>query len=378
MSEVYITNTSHFFPNNPVSNDEMEEYLGLINGKPSLARRIVLSKNGIKSRYYALDKHGNVTHTNVQMAVSAINALRSDSFNPLSADVLALGTASPELIMPSPAIMVHGDLEGADSMEVVSFQGSCCASLQALKYCFMSLSGGFAKKAVCAASERLSALMRAENFKAEGDIVALQKKPILAFEKEFLRWMLSDGAAALALTTDKPADALSLRIDWIELVSYANEVETCMYLGGEKNEDGQVIGWNMFPQEEWLRKSLFSLKQDTRILGSNIVNKGGEFLMKVTEKHGLKAEDIDWFLPHLSSMFFKDEIFNKFKELGYYIPEEKWFINLPKIGNVATVSAFAMIDELFHSGRLRKGQRVLVMAPESARFSYAYVLLTVC
>ena len=36
-----------------------------------------------------------------------------------------------------------------------------------------------------------------------------------------------------------------------------------------------------------------------------------------------------------------------------------------------------MLEELFHSGRLEKGKRILVMVPESARFTYAYMYLTV-
>ncbi|MBS1609122.1 MAG: hypothetical protein JSS70_10270, partial [Bacteroidetes bacterium] len=64
LNEVYITRTASFFPNNPVSNDEMEDYLGMINDKPSKSRRIVLRNNGITNRYYALEKGGKPTHTN--------------------------------------------------------------------------------------------------------------------------------------------------------------------------------------------------------------------------------------------------------------------------------------------------------------------------
>ena len=31
-----------------------------------------------------------------------------------------------------------------------------------------------------------------------------------------------------------------------------------------------------------------------------------------------------------------------------------------------------------YSGKLKKGQKILVMIPESARFSYSYCMLTVC
>ena len=59
------------------------------------------------------------------------------------------------------------------------------------------------------------------------------------------------------------------------------------------------------------------------------------------------------------------------------IPEEKWFLNLPHVGNIGSASAFAMIEELMYSGRLKKGQKLLLMIPESARFSYCYCMLTV-
>ena len=65
-TKVYINSTSKFFPNNPVSNDEMEEYLGYIDGRPSKSKKIVLRNNGIVNRYYALDKSGKSTHTNAR------------------------------------------------------------------------------------------------------------------------------------------------------------------------------------------------------------------------------------------------------------------------------------------------------------------------
>jgi 3-oxoacyl-[acyl-carrier-protein] synthase-3 len=379
MSEsVYITRISKFFPNEPVANEDMEQYLGTVNGKPSLARRIILGKNGIKSRYYALDKEGNVTHTNVEIAVKAIEGLFDEDFTPQDIDVLACGTSSPEQILPSHGVMVHGTLKADKSMEVVSFSGSCCTGMHALKYGYMSILSGNARNAVCSASERLSAWMTARYFEKESEkLDILEKRPMLAFEKEFLRWMLSDGGAALLLQ-DKPArKGISLKVDWVELISYADRIETCMYAGGEKREDGTLDGWTMFPEEEWLTKSLFSLRQDTRILGDNIVPFGGEFLLDIAKKRNFTSEDVDWFLPHLSSMFFKERVFNEFEKLNFYIPEEKWFLNLPRIGNVASVSPLAMIEEIFYSGQLKEGQKILLMVPESARFSYCYCMLTV-
>jgi len=378
MTPVYITRTSSFMPNSPVENHEIEEYLGMIGGKPSRAKELILRNNQIKSRYYALDKEQNVTHTAFDMAAEAIRSLYGDGVNEETIDLLAAGTASQEMIMPSHAVQIHGVMGGGKDIEVVSFAGSCCSGIHALKYCQMAVASGDKTLAVAVASERFSAWMRASFFKDEYENLSrLMEDPMIAFEKDFLRFMLSDGASAV-LVTDKPsAEGVSLRLDWIELTSYANTMPACMYAGAQYEGD-ELLGWTRYNEREWTEKSLFSLKQDTKLLGANIVKLGGKFLMDISEKRGLKPDEIDWFLPHLSSMYFRKKIFDELASLGFPITEEKWFVNLPKLGNVAAASAFLMLDELCKSGRLKKGDRILIMVPESARFSYAYVYLTVC
>lgn len=374
---VYITKAAKFLPNEPVSNDEMEDYLGMVDDKPSRAKPLILYRNGIKQRYYALDREGHVTHTSVQMCAEAIRGLLDDKLQLDDIDLLACGTASPEQVMPSHGVMVHGELGGQRNIEVVSFAGSCCAGADALKYACMTVQLDPTVNAVAAASERMSAWMRASYFQKESEHLALlQDQPMIAFEKEFLRWMLSDGAYALLLQGKPAPNDISLRVDWIEITSFANTRETCMYAGGEKDAGGKLQGWAMFPENEWLTRSLFALKQDTRILGANIVPLGVDYLLALFEKHHFTADDIDWFLPHLSSMFFWDKIQDESRKKGFLIHDSKWFVNLPRVGNLASASAFSLIEELLHSGKLQRGQRVLVMVPESARFSYCYCMLT--
>jgi len=376
-NEVYITKLAKFLPNKPVSNDEMEDYLGLIDNQPSKARRIVLRNNGIKTRYYALDKTGNSTHSNAEIAAAAIDQLFDEKFTRDQVQLLACGTASPDQIMPSHAVMTHGIIN-VPSIEIASFQGSCCAGIQALKFCYLSVLSGNTKNAICAASEHLSKWMLARYFENESkNIGYLKANPMIAFEKEFLRWMLSDGAGAV-LVENMPGDNLSLKIDWIDIRSYANQLETCMYAGAEKSDNGKLLGWAEFEAEEWLHKSIFSIKQDTRLLGENIVKMGGQFLKEIQTKRNFDLNTIDYFLPHLSSEYFRGEIQKNLQELGYNIQQHKWFTNLTSVGNIASASIFIMLEELVNSGILKKGQKLLLMVPESARFTYAYMLLTVC
>ena len=71
-NDVFITGTSCYFPNAPVFNEYMEDYLGLITGQHSRVKPIILKQNGIKQRYYALTKEQKITHTNAEMAVYSI------------------------------------------------------------------------------------------------------------------------------------------------------------------------------------------------------------------------------------------------------------------------------------------------------------------
>lgn len=304
---VYINRTSAFFPNSPVPNDDMELYLGYINGKPSKSKSIVLRNNAIVNRYYALDKGGKSTHTNAQMTALAVKELFKDEPEDIKTiELLSCGTSSPDQMMPSHGVMTHGWLPEAGPIEVVSPAGVCCAGMHALKYAYMAIRTGDVKLAVATGSERFSGLLVSDVFEEEAQkLVELNANPYIAFQKDFLRWMLSDGASAFLMSDEPNKEGISLRLDWIEGVSYANEMETCMYMGGEKQADGTLKGFMDYTPEEIMNKSIFSVKQDITLLSDNIVPLGGKKIKEIFERRGLTAADIDHFLPHISSDFFK-------------------------------------------------------------------------
>lgn len=377
MKNVYITRISKFLPNQPISNDEMEAKLGIIDGTASKARRIVLRNNQIKTRYYAIDEQGNVTHNNAQLVKEAIENLCDDSFKKEDIELLSCGTSSPDQILPSHTAMVHGFLKNGN-LEINSPSGACCSGMNALKYGYMAIKSGQNKNAVCAGSERTSSWMRSDVFENElKHLRALEEAPILAFNKDFLRWMLSDGAGAV-LIEDKPNGKLPLQINWMEGYSYAHEIEACMYAGADKLENGFLKPWSEYPANEWAHISLFAMKQDVKLLGANILVKGVDSLKAAIQKHGVKPEDIDYYLPHISSYYFKEGLYNEMVNQGVEIPWDKWFLNLNKVGNVGAGSIYIMLEELVHSGKLKKGNTILLSVPESARFAYSYALLTVC
>ncbi len=373
---VYINKLEKFLPNSPIGNNEMEDYLGKINGINSKARTLILRNNGIKTRYYALEKGGRSTHTNSEIAVEAINKLFDNSFTSQDIELLALGTSSADQIVPSHAQMVQGLLKNR-ALEAITPEGTCNSGMLAFKYAYMSVALGEVNNAISGGSEKLSAWMLAKNFKEESDkLLEIKNRPYIAFERDFLRWMLSDGAA-VALMQNKPnKNRLSLKVEWVDIISYANELDTCMYSGGIPDRKGQLIPWRELDKEVINEKSVMALAQNSRLLGENIIKYGAKAIKRVVDKYNFTTNEIDYFLPHMSSEFFRDKIAEESAKVGCSISSEKWFTNLTKYGNVGSASAYLMLEELFNSKKLKKGDKILVMSPESARFSYAYILLT--
>ena len=373
--KVYITSTSVFLPNSPVGNEDIENVLGMIAGKPSRARRIVLRNNGIRQRYYAIDPlTGQTTHSNAQLTAAAIRGLTSME----GIDCLVTGTSTPDQLMPSHGVMVHGEL-GIPACEVVATAGICVAGITALKYAYMAVLCGLAKNAVATGSELASPLLQARNFAAESEhrVTELETNPEIAFEKDFLRWMLSDGAGAFRLQDGPRPDGLSLRIDWIDILSQADSMEVCMYAGAEKQADGSLKGWQAFPATEWAQRSVFAIKQDVRLLNENVAYQTvGKSLEQAMARRGLTPAEVDWFLPHMSSEYFRQPTADCMADVGFAVAQEKWFTNLHTKGNTGSASIYIMIDELLQSGRLKAGDRLLCFIPESGRFTGSLMYLT--
>ena len=378
--EVYINDIAAFLPNEPVSNDEIEQVLGKIHNIPSRIKNRVLKSNGIEKRYYAIDrKTGKLNYTNAQLTAEAVRRLKPyENFSVNDIQCLCCGTSMADLILPGHGLMVQGEL-GMSPCEVITTTGICLSGITSFKAAYANVALQLSDNAVATGSELASSLLRSnffEHLKGDPDF---KNHPILNFESDFLRWMLSDAAGAVFMSGKKNNGEKSLRVDWIEHVSYAGELEVCMFAGAHKKDDGTVIGWRQLDSlAEALANNYFALKQDTGILNEEIIKVSiDRALARAIARRKIKADEIDWFLPHYSSEFFRDKIHDAMVGIGFHIPYEKWFTNLTYKGNTGSASIYVMMEELFHSDKLQEGDKLLCYIPESGRFSIAYMLLTV-
>ena len=94
-----------------------------------------------------------------------------------------------------------------------------------------------------------------------------------------------------------------------------------------------------------MKKSLLSVRQDVKLLNENIV----EYtvvkpLEEIIKKRDIKASDYNYFLPHYSSLYFRDKLYEGLKKLNFEIPYEKWFTNLTNFGNTGSASIYIIFS----------------------------------
>jgi 3-oxoacyl-[acyl-carrier-protein] synthase-3 len=372
-STAYITALGKFLPGEPVGNDQMEDHLGRIGGKPSRLRARILKQNGIHSRHYAIDHEGRAVYSNSGLAANAVrDALRHSERELHDIDYLSAATSQGDLLAPGFASMVHGELK-LPPCEIATLHGVCSSGVMALKSAYLGVRAGERRSAVACASEFASRFFRPGLF--EG-VREYQRDGRIPFDAEFLRWMLSDGAGAALLEPRPNTHGLSLRVDWIDLVSYADRHDVCMYAGAVKGEDGKMNSWANYPTVcEAVANGAILLRQDLEAL-EHMTRLGVARYFELIEAGRIRPQAVDWMLCHYSSHFFRDKIFELLRQGGAMIPEERWFTNLYSKGNTGSASMFIMLEELMNEGRIQPGQKVVCMVPESGRFVVSFLHLT--
>lgn len=369
VNEAYITGCGAYLPGEPVDNEHIAERLG--GGTTSALRERVLAANGIRTRHYALDERGETTMLNEELAAEAVQrALKDRGLSVEQLGMLATGTTQGDVLVPGFASMVHGRLGGAP-MEVLSASGVCASSMAALRAATASVRLGEHEVAAVVGAELISRALKASRYSSE-------TTPARAgFDAEFLRWTLSDGAAAVVVEPRPRPDGLSLRVDWTHLVSYAHEHGTCMRAGLAPEDASDRRTWLDYPTvAEAERAGLLRLRQDVRALPELFGVGLREFVTLVRDGR-FDPRDVDHVLCHYSAEHFKADIFKLLREADLMIDEERWFTNLHTRGNTGAASIFVMLEECWRTNRFKAGDRVLLIVPESGRFSFAFAHLTV-
>ena len=362
MNDAYITGTGAFLPGDPVDNDQLAARCRADTPRAAARRRRALAANGIKTRHYAVDTGGQTVMLNEELAAEAARrALADRGLEPRRVSMLATGTTQGDLLVPGFASMVHGRL-GGGPMELLSAAGVCASVMAALRAAVSAVRLGEHPVAVAVGSELVSRSL------GDGAAGRAADGP----DTSFLRWTLSDGAGAVVLEPRPRPDGLSLRVDWTHLVSHAHRHPVCMSAGLGPDRELKAGGTWLDRRDEDEDFELPRLRQDMSALPALVDMGVAEFNALV--KAGRIDPDTEHVLCHYSAEHFRATLLGALREAGYPPKEERWFSNLQEAGNTGAASIFVMLQAAMP--RIRRGDRVLLIVPESGRFTMAFAQLT--
>lgn len=371
---VYVTASGQFLPGEPVTNDRMADHIGRLSPQAERMGRLVLRQNRIKTRHYAMQPDGSTEWTIAKMMGAAMrDTLDNAEIDAKQIGYLATSTTQNDLMVPGLASQVHGEL-GLPPLELANMQSVCASSMMALKSAWLQVKAGEHRAALVGGGEFASRYFRPGFYENTN---AMPEDGALPGDAGFLRWTLSDGAAAVLLE-DRPASkGLSLRIDWVSLRSFADRFEPCMTAGSVRDGDGALTPWSHHPDiHAAAQAGAFQLRQDVDALYRMLPVWLGEF-MRLVDEGLIDSDAVDWFAIHYSAHSLREEMARLATKAGCMIPEERWYSNLATKGNVGAASIFLILDDLMKSGKLEEGQTVLCAVPESGQCVMAYAGMTV-
>lgn len=366
--DVFIAGTGFHLPGPAIDNEAMDAFIAPLNRISGRIKQRILAENGIRSRHYAIDADGRTRESNAQMASAAIRAALADAGCELSAiDLLACGTSGGDSIMPGFANMVQGEL-GAPPMATHTSVGVCAASLGALAFAAGQVQQGDARRALAVGSDLPSRMFKRTRFAPRGYEAD--------FNAHFLRWMLSDGAAALVLAhrDELAADTPRLRLKWVHQKSFSGDHPVCMQLGLNLEATQSYLDYESSSAAE--ADGALALRQDIRLL-PNLFDIAIHEYAALVRQGLVDPKRVDHFLCHYSSERFRpvvDELMHK-AELA--IPQARWWTNLHSRGNTGAASLFVMLSEFVRTHALQEGEQIFCFVPESGRFTVAYALFEV-
>lgn len=355
----YITQTGSFLPGLPVENDDIDRFLGTLDGESDVKRQ-VLAMNGIVSRHYAQDASQTPTHDVYQLATIAIeNCLDKCDIAP-AISFLSAGTTYAPLAGPGLASLIHYRLQVAGridcAMEISSHAGICTSAAAALVAASRAVRTGEHSAAICVGAEHASEVLKSKVIQPVDDRAAQSDlRRSQWFMSVFLRFMLSDGAGAFLLQSKPPVGKLCFQVDWTHSMSFAHEAPLCMKL----------------------QNSNRLLSQDVSILSRYLVPTGRAFVQAALAKNHESLDSYRMVLPHLSSYFFRRKVERILEEFSLN-PEKPvpYWTNLATAGNTGSASIYVMLDQFLKEQTISPGERLLLFIPESGQFNFVMVSLT--
>ena len=307
-----ITGWGYYAPSRVMTNADLERIV-------DTSDEWITSRTGIKERRIASD--GETTST---MSVRAGRAaLEKAKMRAQDVQLIIVGTASPDYLFPATACLVQAEL-GATRAGAFDVEAACTSFLSALAIARGMIVSGAVENALVIGAETLSRLL---NWKDRTTCV-----------------LFGDGAGATLIE----ASNASVGIESTVLHGDGTKGELLMVPAG-----GSKIPASNDSVERGLHFITMAGGEVFKLAVKSMADAAEEAIAEA----GVSLDDINLMIPHQANLRIIDGVAKRL-----HFPSEKVFVNIQRYGNTSAASIPIAICEAEATGRLRRGDKVLLVA----------------
>jgi 3-oxoacyl-[acyl-carrier-protein] synthase-3 len=317
-----ITGTGSYLPPNRLTNAQLAAELatrGVVTSDEWIVER-----TGISARHFAAP---DVTSSDLGLE-AAKRAIEAAGLQAADIDLIIVATSTPDMVFPSVACILQHKL-GIAGCAAFDLQAVCSGFVYALSVADAMIKSGAASKALVVGAEVFSR--------------------ILDFSDRTTCVLFGDGAGAVVLEAS----------------------ETPGILASDLHADGRHVGILCVPGHV----------SGGQVLGSALLTMDGKAVFKLAvgvlesaaratlAKAELTEADIDWLIPHQANLRIMHSTAKKLK-----LPLEKLIVTVDQHGNTSAASIPLALDEAVRSGKVKKGD-IVMLEGVGGGFTWGAVLL---
>ena len=307
-----ITGVGGYVPDYILNNEELSRMVDTtdewITTRVGIKERHILTEEGLGTSYLARK--------------AAKQLIQKTGVDPDTIDALIVTTTTPDYKFPSTASIVLGKL-GLKNAFAFDFSAACCGFLYTLDVAASMIQSGRYKKIIVIGADKMSSLV---DYTDRATCV-----------------LFGDGAGAVLVE--------------------ATEEENIGVQNSYLRTDGQGLpflhmkaGGSVCPPSHFtVDHRLHYLYQEGRTVFRYAVTDMSNDVMKIMEMNNLKAEDVNWVIPHEANLRIIEAVT---KRAG--IPLDKVVVNIDHYGNTSAATIpLALWDA---ESQLKKGDNVIFTA----------------
>ena len=293
----------------------------------------ILQRTGIRERHIV--DPGVATSDLAKEAATA--ALQRAGLTANDIGLIVVGTVTPDMMFPSTACLLQEKI-GAHHAWGFDISAACSAFTYSLTTASQIVASGGAEHALVVGADVMSSII---DYKDRSTCV-----------------LFGDGAGAVVVsaTTDESNGAI---LDFEHEIDGSGGPALCMPAGGSRRPSSH----------ETIEERLHYVKQDGGTVFKFAVRKTEEISRRILERNGLTPADLNLFVSHQAN---RRIIQSATERLG--VAPDKVIINIERFGNTTAATIPLALNDAVCSGRLKKGDLVL-LASVGAGFTVGTVLL---